>query len=158
MQFLPRALDLSSIAALNAAFMTWVEDSYHVTDHRTLRMKPIDRFGLDLGRIRFLPPGDVSDELFFVEETRKVAKDNTFSVHTVRFEAPRDLRGRTIGVRYHRVPRPKSAAKSAVRTRPTRTIVYFKGERMGAARLLDRVANDRPPSPKVISKASGEKS
>ena len=144
MQFLSRALDLSSLAALNAAFTTWVEDGYHVAVHRTLQMKPIDRFGLDLGRIRFLPPGDVSDELFFVEESRKVAKDNTFSLHTVRFEAPRDLRSRTIDVRYHRAPYRKDAA----RTLPTRAIVYFKGERMGEAKLLDRVANDRPPSRK----------
>lgn len=142
MQFLSRALDLSSVSALNAAFTKWVEDSYHASVHRTLQMKPIDRFGLDLGRIRFLPPGDVSDELFFVEETRKVAKDNTFSLHTVGFEAPRDLRGRTIDVRYHRASR----GKSAERVRPSRAIVYFKGERMGEAHPLDRVANDRPPS------------
>jgi putative transposase len=146
MQFLSRALDLSSLTALNAAFTAWSENTYNTNVHRTLQMKPIDRFGLDLGRIRFLPPGDVSDELFFVEETRKVAKDNTFSLHTVRFEAPRDLRSRTIGVRYHRVPRPKNAAKNKHAPRPTRAIVYLNGQRMGEARPLDRVANDRPPS------------
>ena len=142
MQFLSRALDLSSTDALNRAFTSWVEDHYHLALHPTLQMKPIDRFGLDLGRIRFLPPGDVSDELFFVEETRKVAKDNTFSLHTVRFEAPRDLRGRTVGVRYHRVPRSKGQPRST----PQRAVVYFRGERMGQARPLDRIANGRPPS------------
>jgi hypothetical protein len=28
-------------------------------------MKPIDRFGIDLTRIRFLPPSAHNDELFF---------------------------------------------------------------------------------------------
>jgi len=55
-------------------------------------MRPIDRFGLDLPRIRFLPPGDVNDELFFVEQERGVLADNTFSLQNIRFEAPRDLR------------------------------------------------------------------
>lgn len=54
--FLSRALDLSSIDLLNRAFISWVEDEYHTRPHSTLDMRPIDRFGLDLPRIRFLPP------------------------------------------------------------------------------------------------------
>lgn len=77
MKFLSRALDLWSVAALNAAFTTWVEEHYNAHEHRVLKMKPIDRFGLDLPRIRFLAPGDVSDELFFVEQERKTLGDNT---------------------------------------------------------------------------------
>lgn len=98
--FLNRNLDLSSLDSLNRAFTTWLEDEYHQREHSSLGMKPIDRFGLDLGRIRFLAPSDVNDELFFVEQDRAVLADNTFSLKNSRFEAPRDLRNRKIQVRF----------------------------------------------------------
>ncbi|HET8697686.1 MAG TPA: DDE-type integrase/transposase/recombinase [Gammaproteobacteria bacterium] len=134
--FLNRQLDLSSIESLNHAFIAWVEDEYHQTEHSSLGMKPIDRFGLDLGRIRFLPPSDVNDELFFVEQERTVLADNTFSLKNTRFEAPRDLRNRKIQVRFDRL-------------KFERAIVYFKGERMGEAKPVDFIANDRKPSKKT---------
>lgn len=130
--FLTRALDLTSLDALNRAFFAWVEDDYHQREHGSLGMKPIDRFGLDLGRVRFLPPSDVNDELFFVEQDRTVLADNTFSLKNTRFEAPRDLRSRKIQVRFDRL-------------KFDRAIVYFKGERMGEARPVDFVGNDRKP-------------
>ena len=145
MKFLSRALDLSSVGALNAAFTTWVEDHYNAHEHRVLKMKPIDRFGLDLPRIRFLAPGDVSDELFFVEQERKTLADNTFSLHNVRFEAPRDLRSRKIQVRFRRAPKGTTAnASQSI----GRVIVYYKGERMGEAKPVDLRANDRTPRSK----------
>jgi putative transposase len=96
-------------------------------------MSPLDRFALDRNRIRYLPPNEANDELFFVEEERHVRADNTFSFKALRFEAPRHLPDRTIQVRFER----KSPA--------ARVIVYYKGERMGEARLLNLIANDRPP-------------
>lgn len=131
--FLTRKLDLSSLDALNRAFSSWVEDEYHQREHSSLGMKPIDRFGLDASRIRFLSPGDVNDELFFVEQDRSVLADNTFSLKNTRFEAPRDLRGRKVQIRFDRL-------------KFDRAIVYFKSERMGEARPVDFVANDRKPS------------
>jgi transposase InsO family protein len=133
--FLTRALDLTSVDALNRAFFSWVEDEYHEREHSSLGMKPIDRFGLDLGRVRFLPPYDVNDELFFVEQDRTVLADNTFSLKNTRFEAPRDLRNRKVQIRFDRL-------------KFERAIVYFKGERMGEARPVDFIANDRKPSNK----------
>jgi putative transposase len=141
--FLTRALDLSSLEALNRAFTAWVEDEYHQREHSSLGMKPIDRFGLDLARIRFLPPSDVSDELFFVEQDRTVLADNTFSLKNTRFEAPRDLRNRKVQIRFDRL-------------NFDRAIVYFKGERMGEARPVDFIANDRKPSKKAASHGEGE--
>jgi transposase InsO family protein len=128
--FLARTLDLSSIGSLNRAFTAWVEDEYNAKEHSVLQMRPIDRFGLDLSRIRFLPPNEVNDELFFVEHDRKVLADNTFSLKATRFEAPRDLRSRKIQVRFDR-------------NHFDRVIVFFKGERMGEARPVDFQANDR---------------
>ncbi len=91
-------------------------------------MKPIDRFGVDLSRIRFLSPSQDTDELFYAEATRTVKKDNTFSFQGQRYETPIDLRGKQIDVRYER------HRKGAV-------IVYDNGRRLGHARLLDAVAN-----------------
>jgi len=91
-------------------------------------MKPLDRFGMDLGRIHFLPPSEANDELFFAEQTRKVKKDNTFSFKNVRFETPVDLRDKKISVRYERHGQ-------------NRVVIYYKGKRMGEAEPLDAIAN-----------------
>ena len=132
-QFLALELDLSSLEALNRQFTHWVEEQYNAQIHSVLGMSPLDRFALDRNRVRFLPPNEANDELFFVEEDRHVRADNTFSFQAVRFEAPRHLPDRTIQVRFQR--------KAPTR----RVVVYYKGERMGEARPLDAIANDRPP-------------
>jgi len=132
-QFLTRALDLSSIESLNRQFTAWVEEHYNAQVHSVLGLPPLDRFALDRKRVRFLPPNEANDELFFVEEERHVRADNTFSFKGARFEAPRHLPERTIQIRFER-------------RRPTaRVVVYYKGERMGEARALDPIANDRKP-------------
>ena len=128
--FLLRELDLTSLRKLNDQFRVWVEDEYNATVHGTLQMKPVDRFAMDLKRIRFLEPMDFNEELFFFEQDRCVRKDNTFQVRNVRYEAPRDLAGRKIQVRFNRA-------------NPTRIIVFHKNERMGEATELDFYANDR---------------
>ena len=127
-QFLIRNLDLSSIEVLNKQFTHWVEQDYNATVHSTLGMKPIDRFGVDLSRIRFLTPSQDTDELFYAEATRTVKKDNTFSFQGDRYETPVDLRGKEVHVRYERL-------------RQGAVIVYDNGRRLGQARLLDAVAN-----------------
>ena len=99
--------------------------------HDALGMKPIDRFGIDLARVRFLPPSEHNDELFYAEATRKVKKDNTFSFAGRRYETPVDLRDKEIQLRYDRHRQRHAPA----------VIIYHKGQRMGAARLLDAVAN-----------------
>ena len=130
-QFLSRVLDLTSLASLNAAFVHWVEDEYNCRVHSTLGLKPVDRFALDLSRIRFLQTNEANEELFYGEEERSVKADNTFSFRAKRYEAPVDLRNRTIVVRF-----PQTTEGVPV--------VYYKGERQGEASLLDWVANDRP--------------
>jgi putative transposase len=129
-QFLIRKLDLCSLEALNRQFTDWVESHYNAMPHDALGMKPIDRFGIDLARVRFLSPSEHNDELFFAEATRKVKKDNTFSFSGRRFETPVDLRDKEIQLRFDRHRRGNSAV-----------VIYHKGQRLGAARLLDAVAN-----------------
>ena len=67
-QFLARALDLSSIDSLNRQFTQWVEEQYNAQVHSILGMTPLDRFALDRGRVKFLPPNQANDEMFFVQE------------------------------------------------------------------------------------------
>ena len=129
-QFLVRNLDLSSLEALNRQFTDWVENDYNAVLHDAIGMKPIDRFGINLARVRFLAPSEHSDELFYAEATRKVKKDNTFSFASRRYETPVDLRDKEIQLRYDRQ-----------RHKTTAVIIYYKGQRMGVARLLDAVAN-----------------
>jgi hypothetical protein len=129
-QFLIQKLDLTSLEALNRQFTHWVEQDYNATEHDAIGMKPIDRFGIDLARIRFLAPSEHSDEIFYAEATRKVKKDNTFSFQSQRYETPVDLRDQEIQLRYNRHRGEHSAL-----------MIYRKGERMGVARLLDAVAN-----------------
>jgi putative transposase len=129
-QFLGRQLDLSSLEALNRQFTHWVENDYNAAPHDAIGMKPIDRFGIDLARLRFLPPSEHNDELFYAEADRKVKKDNTFSFAGRRYETPVDLRDKKIQIRYDRR-----------RLNTTAVIIYYKGQRQGAARLLDAVAN-----------------
>jgi transposase InsO family protein len=127
-KFLIRQLDLSSLEALNRQFTEWVENDYNAAEHSAIGMRPIDRFGLDLKRIRFLPPDQMNEELFYAEDTRKVKKDNTFSFDNRRFEAPADLREKQISIRFDRSKRD-------------RIIVYYKNQRMGQAGHLDLIAN-----------------
>ena len=129
-QFLVRKLDLASLESLNRQFTHWVESDYNATEHDAIGMKPIDRFGIDLARVRFLAPSEHNDELFYAEATRKVKKDNTFSFAARRYETPVDLRDKEIQLRYDRH-----------RTDTSPVVIYYKGQRMGAARLLDAVAN-----------------
>lgn len=126
--FLTRNLDLSSLANLNRQFINWLEDEYNSSVHSSLGMKPIDRFGLDLSRIKFLPPNEANDELFFAEETRTVKKDNTFSFKGLRYETPVDLREKQIQIRFER-------------SRASHIVIYYKGQRMGDAKPLDLIAN-----------------
>lgn len=134
-QFLARALDLSSLELLNRQFIGWVEEHYNAQVHSVLGMSPLDRFALDRNRVRFLPPNEANDELFFVEEERHVRADNTFSFKSLRWEAPRHLPDRTVHIRFQRSQSTH------------RVVVYYKGERLGQARLLNPVANDRKPLP-----------
>lgn len=143
-QFLSRALDLSSLEALNRQFIAWAEEDYNARTHSVLGMSPLDRFALDRSRVRYLPPNGANDELFFVEEERHVRADNTFSFKALRFEAPRHLPDRTIQIRFQR----KDPAG--------RVVVFYKGERMGEARRLDPVANDRKPASELVNQSVSE--
>ena len=119
-----------SLQELNRLTHAWVEDEYNAKYHSGIGMIPLDRFNLDRNRIQYLTDDAYSAEVFFVEEARRVGKTNVFSINSQRYECPVDLREKTIQVRYDRMHRD-------------RFVVYFDGQRMGEATLLDLVANAR---------------
>lgn len=139
-QFLLRDLgEAKSISDLNRLFLNWVEDDYHQSQHSGLGMKPVDRLALDAGRIEYLSPTPYSEEIFYLEDTRVVLADNTFSFGGARYEAPRDLRSRKIEIRYNRLDKAQS-----------RVIVYQGNDRLGEAWPVDFTGNDRPARQKKV--------
>ena len=71
----------------------------------------------------------------YIEKQRSVRADNTFPLDSVRYEAPADLHSRKVQVRFNR----HDSGNSPV-------IVYYNGHRIGAARPVDFIANDRRPN------------
>lgn len=129
-RFLTQHLNFESLDDLNDKTHHWIEDQYNTQYHSGIQMAPLDRFNLDRERITFLCDDEVTEEVFFVEECRKVSKTNVFSIHNQKYECPADLREKKIQVRYDR-------------SRRDRFIVYFNDRRMGEADLLDLHFNAR---------------
>jgi len=123
-RFLTQHLQFDSLEVLNDKTRDWIENDYNSQYHSGIQMAPLDRFNLDRDRLQFLTDDETTAELFFVEETRKVSKTNVFSINNCRYECPVDLREKAIQVRFDR-------------TRHDQFIVYFNGQRMGPATLLD---------------------
>ena len=129
-RFLTQHTQFHSLDELNEKTHAWIETEYNSKHHTGIQMVPIDRFNLDLNRIKFLCDDEYSEEIFFVEQTRKVSKTNVFSINSQKYECPVDLREQKIQVRFDR-------------TRRERFIVYFADKRMGEAILLDLHHNSR---------------
>jgi putative transposase len=123
-RFLTLHLNFESLDDLNLKTSQWIENEYNSQYHSGIMMAPADRFKLDFQRIKFLNDDAANDEIFFVEEKRKVSKTNLFSINSRRFECPVDLREKAVQIRYDR-------------SRKNRFIVYFNNQRMGEATPLD---------------------
>jgi hypothetical protein len=133
-RFLTLHPSFASLDELNRQTHQWVEEEYNAKYHSGIGMAPIDRFNLDRDRVKFLADDAYSAEVFFIEESRKVGKTNVFSLNGLRHECPVDLREKSIQVRYDRMRRDQF-------------IVYFDGQRMGEALVLDLHANARLRAP-----------
>lgn len=123
-RFLVQHLNFTSLESLNALTHDWIENEYNSKPHAGIQMIPIDRFNLDRQHLKFLTDDEYSEEVFFIEENRKVSKTNVFSINSQQYECPVDLRDKTIQVRYDRSKRH-------------RFVVYFNEKRMGDAQLLN---------------------
>ena len=80
-RFLVQHLEYQSLDDLNDKTHAWIETEYNSQYHAGIQMAPLDRFNLDRDRLRFLTDDEVTEEVFFVEESRKVSKTNVFSIN-----------------------------------------------------------------------------
>ena len=127
-RFLVQHLEFKSLEKLNDKTHEWIENEYNHQKHSSIQMTPVDRFTLDHSRIHFLTDDEYTQEIFFVEESRKVSKTNLFSINSNKWECPVDLREKQIQVRFDR-------------NNKHRFIVYFNGNRMGEATPVNLVYN-----------------
>jgi hypothetical protein len=149
--FLIQQLDLSSLESLNRPFTHGVEHEYNAADHDALGRKPIDRFGIDRSRVRFLAPSEHRDERFFAEATRKVKKDNPFSFAGRRYESMVDFRDREIERRYAR-RRSETSAVLLYHAGRCRTTILDDAHLMDLAnrRTLRQLFEDFPKNHNLI--------
>jgi transposase InsO family protein len=141
-RFLTEHVNFETLDELNEKTRDWIENEYNLKLHSGIQMIPIDRFNLDRKRIKFLTDDQYSEEIFFVEEDRKVSKTNVFSINNQKFECPVDLREKNVQVRFDR-------------NRRDRFVVYFGGKRMGDASMLNLYQNANEVREKM--KGKGEK-
>ena len=123
-RFLVEYPRFNRLSELNTLAQQWIEHDYNQRLHSAIQMSPLDRFTLDASRLNFLVDDEFTQEVFFIEVTRKVTATNVFSLNKMRFEGPVDVRKQSVEVRYDR-------------QYPHYVIVYYQGKRLGQATLLD---------------------
>jgi putative transposase len=118
---------------LNQRLWIWIDRAYHSTEHSALGTTPLRRWQRDIEQIRQLPPATDLRRLFFHRLDRLVRRDSTFLLQSRFYEAPPDLAGQTIEVRFDPLD-------------PASVEIYFQGQPQGSARLVDPVVNAQLPS------------
>jgi len=124
----PKAL--LSVEQLNERLWHWLDTVYHRREHSALETTPLVRWQRDIERVRQLPPATDMRRLFFHRVGRLVRRDSTFLLRNRFFEAPPQLAGKRIEVRFD----PLDLAHVEI---------YCDGKPEGAARLVDAVVNGR---------------
>ena len=138
-QFLAN-LDLQrslSLEEVNQRLWVWIEQVYHRSEHGGLGTTPLLRWQRDIEHVRQLPPSTDLRRLFFYRLQRLVRRDSTFKLRGQFYEAPPQLEGETIEVRFD--PLDLSQVE-----------IYFRGEAQEVARPVDPVVNAQLPSLKSV--------
>jgi putative transposase len=124
-----------SLEELNDRYWAWLENVYHRCEHSALASTPLLRWQRDIEQVRQLPPATDLRRLFFYRLHRLVRRDCTFLLHNQYYEAPPQLTGETVEVRFD----PLDAAEVEI---------HFQGKLQGPARLVDPVINAGLPAVK----------
>jgi putative transposase len=124
---------LLPLEQLNERLWHWIDAVYHRTEHSALQTTPLLRWQRDVEQVRQLPPATDLRRLFFHRVDRVVRRDSTFLLHNRFFEAPPQLAGKRIEVRFD--PLDLNQLE-----------IYYEGKSQGAPRLVDAVANAQLPS------------
>jgi len=126
-----------TLADLNSRFQVWLDSAYHREKHGALETTPLQRWQRDIEHIRQLPPSTDLRRLFFYRLDRLVRRDSTFLVHGRFYEAPPQLAGRRIEVRFDPL-------------HPMEMEIHCEGELVATARPVDAIVNAQlPPTPKL---------
>jgi putative transposase len=126
---------LLTLEQLNERLAHWIDTVYHRAEHSALQTTPLLRWQRDIEHVRQLPPATDLRRLFFHRVDRLVRRDSTFLLHNRFFEAPPQLAGKRIEVRFD--PLEKNQLE-----------IYYEGQSQGVARLVDAVVNAQLPSAK----------
>jgi transposase InsO family protein len=135
-----------SLEQLNDRYQAWLENVYHRSEHSALGAAPLTpllRWQRDIEQIRQLPPATELRRLFFYRLHRRVRRDCTFLLQNQYYEAPPQLTGQTVEVRFD----PLDAAEVEI---------HFQGKLQGTARLVDPVINAGLPPVKRSPNAEPE--
>ena len=119
-----------SLDQLNERLGHWLETVYHLREHSSLQTTPLLRWQRDIDQVRQLPPATDMRRLFFHRVDRLVRRDSTFLLRNRFFEAPPQLAGKRIEVRFDPLDL-------------THMEIYCDGKPEGTARLVDTVVNGR---------------
>ncbi len=124
-----------TVENLNTRFWAWIDNAYHVAEHRSLGTTPLWRWQRDIEQVRQIPPATDVRRLFFYRVIRTVRRDSTFLLQNRFYEAPSHLVGQRIEVRFD----PLDACTADI---------YVDGRLEGQARLVDPVVNAGLPREK----------
>lgn len=90
----------TSLDKLNADFAAWI-NTYHHSHHSTLGMTPLDRKLIDTAEpLRQIQPTQNIDELFRMEQLKRISSDGCIHMFNKRFEVPGEIPGTFIPVYY----------------------------------------------------------
>jgi putative transposase len=126
---------LLTLEQLNERLWHWIDTVYHRAEHSALGATPLVRWQRDIEQVRQLPPATDLRHLFFYRVDRLVRRDCTFLLHNRFFEAPPQLAGKHVEVRFD--PLDLNQVE-----------IYNEGQSHGAARLVDAVVNAQLPAVK----------
>jgi transposase InsO family protein len=124
----PKAL--LSLDQLNERLWHWLDTIYHRHEHSAIHTTPLLRWQRDIEQVRQLPPATDLRRVFFHRVDRLVRRDSTFLLQNRFFEAPPQLAGQRIEVRFD----PLDLAHVEI---------FHDGKSAGMARLVDAVVNGR---------------
>ncbi len=92
--------DKTSLEKLNADFCVWL-NHYHHTPHRILGMSPLQRKLTDTGpELKQIAPTQNIDDIFRMEQPKKVSSDGCIRMFNKRFDVPDSLPGAVVTVYY----------------------------------------------------------
>jgi transposase InsO family protein len=122
--------DLRHLDALNRRLWSYIEAEYHQAPHRGLDGEaPLERWARLAAEVRLVSHDTDLDDLFLLEEKRRVNNDRTVSLFGRLYELDAALVGSTVTLR-HDPARPGATLK-----------VVAQGKPAGEARLVDAYAN-----------------